>query len=167
MKRSHFQDHARIIASLKLAVASVTSGGSVVPTEVIISIKSDFDNHTSRYDSSYANTLPEKLKTTAASSQPIMCRTGVWSWKYRYGDFEVHFCEGGKFVCDSYSAESHWSHKDGAEVFVDWGKYGQYEMHLGSPTDMKGSLKDRARDWRAASFVREHTKEERARFARH
>jgi len=72
MKRSHFQDHKRIIAALEAAVASVSRPGvdvhekGLVNNEIITDIKKDFEEHASRYDSTYAASLPEAISKVKA-----------------------------------------------------------------------------------------------------
>jgi len=65
-KRSHFQDHRRILDALEAAAASVDSDGEI-PCNVIMSIKDDFENHTARYDSSYAHSLPDAMKNAESA----------------------------------------------------------------------------------------------------
>jgi len=142
---------------------------STVDQTVIVSIKQDFENHTAKYDATYAHTLPNALHehptySSLSTAAPVVaCAAGVWTWKYRYGEFEVHFLEDGTFVCPSYPAgNSRWSLHAGGKVRVDWGKYGEYDMQMSSPAEMKGSLAGSAKDWRTAQFVREHTLAEKA-----
>jgi hypothetical protein len=139
---------------------------SSVDQTVIVSIKQDFEHHTAKYDATYAHTLPDALhehptySSSLSTAAPVACAAGVWTWKYPYGEFEVHFLEDGTFVCPSYPAEnSRWSlHAENSrKVRVDWGTYGQYDMQMSSPAEMKGSLAGSAKDWRMAEFVREHT----------
>jgi hypothetical protein len=167
MKRSHFQDHQRILACLDAAVRSAGAHLSVDQT-VIVAIKQDFENHTAKYDATYAHALPNAIHEhlSLSTAAPMACAAGVWTWKYRAGEFEVHVLEDGTFVCPSYPAEhSRWSLHAGGKVRVHWGKYGQYDMQMSSPAEMKGSLAGSAKDWRTAQFVREHTLAEKAAYS--
>ena len=86
---------------------------------------------------------------------------GAWLWSYKGGSFEVHFAPNSEFVCPSYPAHSHYD-VQGEEVRINWGKYGNYSMTIGSDgKTMEGYYAGYPDEWRKAVFVRAHTEEER------
>lgn len=90
---------------------------------------------------------------------------GVWNWSYNGGTFEVNFAPGGEFVCKSYPAHSHWNIQ-GNRISINWGKYGKYEMVVAADgRSMEGCYAGYPQDWRKAEFIRQHTAEEKQRFA--
>jgi hypothetical protein len=96
-----------------------------------------------------------------------MAEAGVWSWTYQGGEFEVNFVAGGEFVCPSYPAHAHWNMTSETTLFIDWGKFGKYEMKMASATEMSGSYQGHPESWRKGVFKRAHTQEESAAFAAH
>ena len=121
------------------------------------------------------NSRKENRKNNVRGISP-----GVWNWKWSGGEFEVNFVEGGEFVCKSYPAHAHWFDKGPGKIHVDWVKHGRYDMEFGTGTgtggagetdininnikDMKGHYTGYPEEWRTATFVREHTTEEKAEY---
>jgi hypothetical protein len=93
-------------------------------------------------------------------------KTGVWSWSYAGGEFEVSFVEGGEFVCVDYPAQATWSGCCGTcseKITVDWANFGNYTMKMTEDgKSMEGCYTGYPDDWRKAVFLREHTSEELA-----
>ena len=87
---------------------------------------------------------------------------GVYNWSYAKGEFEVHFVEGGDFLCPQYPRHSSWSQTAG-EVIVDWQSFGNYSMALSADgRRLEGCYTGHPEHWRKAQFLRAHTTEELA-----
>lgn len=91
---------------------------------------------------------------------------GLWNWSYSKGEFPVNFCSNSEFVCEQYPAHAHWNATEANKVVVSWGKYGTYDMTVSADgKSMEGCYRGYPNEWRKAVFIREHSVEERAKFA--
>ena len=92
--------------------------------------------------------------------------TGVWSWQYEQGNFEVSFVDGGEFICVDYPENSSWKgccSECASKITVEWGKFGNYTMELQEDgKSMKGFYTGYPDDWRKGQWIRAHTAEELA-----
>lgn len=80
----------------------------------------------------------------------------AWSFEWAKGSFDVEFRADSfnHFVCPSFPAHSHWSLEDN-RVYINWDKYGEYELMLDPATGtMTGSKKGQPDNWRRAKFLR-------------
>ena len=76
-----------------------------------------------------------------------------WDFQWSGGSFEVEFRADAHnhFICKSFPDHSHWT-KTGSTVYINWGKYGEYELELDPSGDyMSGSVKGKPDDWRKAT----------------
>mmetsp|Transcript_35135 Transcript_35135/g.93663 ORF Transcript_35135/g.93663 Transcript_35135/m.93663 type:complete len:204 (-) Transcript_35135:124-735(-) len=83
---------------------------------------------------------------------------GWWSLIWKGGSFEVCFRPAGTFFCPKFQESAKWEERDGV-IFIDWKKFGQYELTLDSETrTMAGNRipKNEANEnnWRKAEFLR-------------
>jgi predicted DNA-binding WGR domain protein len=82
----------------------------------------------------------------------------AWDFQWEGGKFEVQFfCDGfNHFVCPQYPAHSHWEmDENSSRVYVNWGKYGEYELVLDANEKvMTGHKKGQPENWRRAVFLR-------------
>jgi|TARA_B110000211_G_C13803948_1_gene431834 hypothetical protein len=88
---------------------------------------------------------------------------GVYKWSYAKGEFEVHFVDGGDFLCPQFPRHSSWSQPTAGEVIVDWQSYGNYTLKLSSDCrSFEGHYTGHPEHWRKGQFLRAHTVEELA-----
>merc|ERR1711924_3293 len=103
-----------------------------------------------------------KMKQTRALSpmEALLLGDGggtEWDFIYDGGNFNVQFKADGfnHFKCVKYPAHSHWSVTGESEIFVDWAKFGQYELRVDAAAKaMEGSVKGQPDKWRKTNFIR-------------
>jgi len=61
-RKSHFGDHARLLASLRDGLTSLPAGGKL-PGAFVSQVLRDFEAHAGKYDSTYAEPLAAALGT--------------------------------------------------------------------------------------------------------
>lgn len=83
-----------------------------------------------------------------------------WAFEHAGGTFEVEFRADAfnHFVCDAFPAHSHWRVDDADSptptVFIDWGKYGQYELAVAADgSRAAGSVKGQPDNWRKMRYL--------------
>ena len=86
---------------------------------------------------------------------------GVYDWSYAGGTFEVALRPNNTFYCAKYPAQSSFAVTD-SKLYVDFGKYGQYEFSLGNPDLLEGSLRGDPSKWRKLAFKRDFNETETA-----
>jgi len=86
-----------------------------------------------------------------------------WNFEHTSGQFPIEFRADGfnHFICNQFSAHSHWSIKEGTgetdtpTVHIDWGKYGKYDLVIAADgKSMSGSAVGQPDNWRKAQFTR-------------
>merc|ERR1712046_400084 len=74
-----------------------------------------------------------------------------WNFSFEGGSFKVTFKADGynHFRCAKYPAHSHWAMPAPDTVFIDWNKYGKYELKMDVATQsMTGSVQGKPEHWR-------------------
>lgn len=88
--------------------------------------------------------------------------TGIWDFAWEKGSFTVEFRPGNVFYCEDYQAHAKWT-IDGANVSIDWGKFGKYELVAAADgSSMDGHAKGDPKAWRKATKTRSLTDAEKA-----
>merc|ERR1711918_293209 len=80
-----------------------------------------------------------------------------WDFAYDGGSFKVQFKSDGynHFKCPTYPAHSHWSILPSGKIFIDWAKYGRYELTCDPAAgSMEGSVQGTPEKWRKAQLLR-------------
>jgi len=97
---------------------------------------------------------------------------GVYNFEHAGGSFEVHLRTQSRFFCPKFQAKASWYVNEQDVVFIDWGKYGTYELTLvkvDDPTDPKvleftGSATGKPESWRKMQLKRRFSPAEQALF---
>ena len=85
-------------------------------------------------------------------------RHGVYDFSWSGGTFQVEIRADGAFWCRKFAVDSTWELKDdGRTVYIDWRKYGKYELVINDDGTLAGSVQGKPDDWRKAVFVRAFT----------
>ena len=81
-----------------------------------------------------------------------------WVLEHPGGSFSIEFRADGtnSFVCPGFpSADAYWRMRDDSTVYINWGKYGEYELRMAPDGEsMTGSAKGQPENWRKATRVR-------------
>ena len=90
----------------------------------------------------------------AFTPQEALLSGSAWQLHFEGGSpFRVEFHADGHFNAPAYPAHS-WYKLDGDAVFVEWGKYGQYEFVLDvAKREMNGHLRGNEKSWRRLEYV--------------
>ena len=88
--------------------------------------------------------------------------TGIYSFEWRGGTFDVQLRSGGEFWCSSYPALSAWSFSSSV-LEIDWGTYGEFVLRRqGSGDELVGGVRgDEEFQWRKMTFKRSFTPQEK------
>ena len=82
-------------------------------------------------------------------------RHGVYDFSWSGGTFQVEIRADGAFWCRKFAVDSTWELKDdGRTVYIDWRKYGKYDLVINDDGSLAGSVQGKPDDWRKAAFVR-------------
>ena len=84
-----------------------------------------------------------------------------WKLEHPGGSFDIEFRADGlnSFVCGMFPAKASWrivnSDSETPTVYIDWGKYGEYELTVAADGEsMVGSVKGQPDAWRKATRLR-------------
>ena len=90
----------------------------------------------------------------AFTPQEALLSGSAWQLHFEGGSpFRVEFHADGHFNAPAYPAHS-WYKLDGDAVFVEWGKYGQYEFVLDvAKREMNGHLRGNEKSWRRLEYT--------------
>jgi len=90
----------------------------------------------------------------AFTPQEALLSGSAWQLHFEGGSpFRVEFHADGHFNAPAYPAHS-WYKIDGDAVFVEWGKYGQYEFVLDvAKREMNGHLRGNEKSWRRLEYT--------------
>ena len=104
-----------------------------------------------------AKLLSEGLKyrmSEVNAGQEALLSGSAWQLHFEGGSpFRVEFHADGHFNAPAYPAHS-WYKIDGDAVFVEWGKYGQYEFVLDvAKREMNGHLRGNEKSWRRLEYT--------------
>ena len=86
----------------------------------------------------------------SASAEGIAKLIGVYEFVHPSGQFEVHLRPEGKFFAPKFQARANWTCTENGELFVEWGKYGQYKLDIKDPATryFEGCAIGKPESWR-------------------
>ena len=86
----------------------------------------------------------------SADADAIAKLTGVYDFEHPGGVFEVHLRPEGKFFAPKFQARANWTCTEAGEMFIEWGKYGQYKLQITDPATraFAGSAIGNEASWR-------------------
>jgi len=86
----------------------------------------------------------------SASPEGIAKLVGVYEFVHPGGAFEVHLRPDGKFFSPKFQARANWTCTETGELFIEWGKYGQYKLDIKDPNTryFEGCAVGKPESWR-------------------
>ena len=90
------------------------------------------------------------LVMASASPDAIAKLIGVYDFQHPSGSFEICLRPGGRFFAPKFQARASWNCTEGGELFIEWGKYGQYTLTIQDPEtrSFAGSAVGKPESWR-------------------
>jgi len=95
----------------------------------------------------------------SADAEAISKLLGVYDFEHPSGKFDVHLRTGGRFFAPNFQARATWTITEAGELFIDWAKYGTYQLQLKDPTTryFEGSAVGKPESWRKMTLQRKYT----------
>ena len=86
----------------------------------------------------------------SADAEAIAKLVGVYDFEHAGGAFDVHLRPQGKFFAPKFQARASWTCTEAGELFIEWGKYGQYKLELADAATraFAGSAVGKPESWR-------------------
>lgn len=94
--------------------------------------------------------LRPAIVMASASPDAIAKLIGVYDFQHPSGSFEICLRPGGRFFAPKFQARASWNCTEGGELFIEWGKYGQYTLTIQDPEtrSFAGSAVGKPESWR-------------------
>ena len=95
----------------------------------------------------------------SADESALAKLVGVYEFQHPGGTFHVHLRTQGRFFAPNFQARATWNITEGGELFIDWGKYGQYKLQLVDPATraFEGAAVGKPESWRKMKLHRPFT----------
>lgn len=95
----------------------------------------------------------------SASEDALAKLLGVYNFQHPGGQFDVHLRPGGRFFAPNFQARASWSVSEDGEMFIEWGKFGQYKLSITDPAAraFEGAAVSNAQSWRKMALRRPFT----------
>lgn len=100
----------------------------------------------------------------SADAEAIAKLVGIYDFEHAGGAFDVHLRPQGKFFAPKFQARAFWTCTEAGELFIEWGKYGQYKLELADAASraFAGSAVGKPESWRKVMTTPNRTLEEKA-----
>ena len=101
----------------------------------------------------------------SASADGAAKLEGVYDFVHAGGNFDVHLRSQGRFFAPKFQARATWNVTEAGELFIDWGKFGQYQLSLKDPAtrSFEGASVSKPDSWRKVGRKIEPTRLHRSR----
>ena len=100
----------------------------------------------------------------SATDDAIAKLIGIYTFEHPGGSFDVHLRSKGRFFAPRFQARATWNCTEAGELFIDWGKYGQYKLDIVDPATraFSGAAVGKPESWRKMVRRREFSVAEQA-----